>query len=384
MHGDDVPLVLSEEQELLRQTARELIEARSPVSEFRRLRDSADPVGFSRELWSEMAQLGWAGIPFPEAYGGADLGCVELGVVLEECGRRLVATPLVSTVLLGGSAVLLGGNETQKKEVLTAIAAGQRILALGLQEGPRHAPHLVETRAERRGGSFRLSGHKDFVLDGHVADQLLIVARTAGGRDERAGLSLFLLDAGARGVTRTRTRLVDGRNAARIELDGVEVDAGALVGEAERGAELLDAVLDRAAAGLAAEMLGGIDVAFLMTLDYLKARQQFGVPIGSFQALKHRAARMFVLLELSRSAVLDALQALDARHPRAPQKASIAKAWLGEAAFLIGNEGVQLHGGLGVTDEQDIGLYMKRARAAQFTFGDSGYHRDRYARLEGF
>jgi alkylation response protein AidB-like acyl-CoA dehydrogenase len=309
---------------------------------------------------------------------------MELGVVLEECGRRLVASPLVSTVLLGGSALLLGGNETQKKDVLTAVSAGERILAVGLQEGPRFAPYRVDTRAERRGGAWRLSGRKDFVLDGHVANQLVIVARSAGGRDERDGLCLFLVDASARGLKRTRTRMVDGRNAAKLELEAVEVDAGALVGEVGRGAELLDAVLDRAAAGLAAEMLGGIDVAFQITLDYLKSRKQFGVPIGSFQALKHRAARMFVALELSRSAVLDALQALDAGHPRAPQKAAIAKATLGEAAFLIGNEGVQLHGGLGVTDEQDIGLYMKRARAAQFTFGDSSYQRDRYARLEGF
>jgi len=379
-----VALVLTEEQELLRRTARELIETRSPVAEFRRLRDSVDPVGFSRGLWKEMAELGWAGIPFPELYGGAELGCVELGVVLEECGRRLVASPLVSTVLLGGSALLLGGNETQKKDVLTAVAAGERILAVGLQEGPHFAPYRVETRAERRGGAWRIAGRKDFVLDGHVADQLVVVARSSGTRDERDGLSLFLVDASARGVRRTRTQLVDGRNAARIELDAVEVDAGALLGEAGRGAEVLDAVLDRAAAGLAAEMLGGIDVAFQATLEYLKSRKQFGVPIGSFQALKHRAARMFVALELSRSAVLDALQALDARHPRAAQKAAIAKACLGDAAFLIGNEGVQLHGGLGVTDEQDIGLYMKRARTAQFTFGDSGYQRDRYARLEGF
>jgi alkylation response protein AidB-like acyl-CoA dehydrogenase len=379
-----VALVLNEEQELLRRTARELVEARSPVSELRRLRDGADPVGFSRALWSEMAQLGWAGIPFPEVYGGAELGMVELGVVLEECGRQLAATPLVSTVLLGGSAVLLGGNETQKKDVLTAVAAGQRILAVALQEGPRHAPYRVETRAERRGGAWRLVGRKDFVLDGHVADQLVIVARSAGASGERDGLSLFLVDASARGLRRQRTLGIDGRNAAKLELDGVEVDAGALLGSPERGAELVDAVLDRAAAGLAAEMLGGVDRAFQITLDYLKARQQFGVPIGSFQALKHRAARMFVALELSRSVVLDALQALDAGHPRAAQKAAIAKAQLGEAAFLIGNEGVQMHGGLGVTDEQDIGLYLKRARAAQFTFGDSAYHRERYARLESF
>ena len=377
-------LVLTEEQELLRQTARELIEARSPVAEFRRLRDSNDPVGFSRELWGEMAELGWAGIPFPEVYGGAELGCVELGVVLEECGRRLVASPLVSTVLLGGNALLLGGNDTQKKDVLTAVAAGERILAVALQEGPRHAPYRVETRAERRGGAWRLVGRKDFVLDGHVADQLVVVARSAGASGERDGLSLFLVDAGARGLRRTRTQLVDGRNAAKLELEGVEVDAGALLGQAERGADVIDAVLDRAAAGLAAEMLGGVDVAFNTTLDYLKARQQFGVPIGSFQALKHRAARMFVALELARSVVLDALQALDARHPRAPQKASIAKAQLSAAAYLIGNEAVQMHGGLGVTDEQDIGLYMKRARAAQFTFGDAAFHRERYALLESF
>jgi len=379
-----VALVLSDEQELLRQTARELIAKRSPVSELRRLRDGADATGFSRELWEEMAELGWAGIPFPEAYGGAELGCVELGLVLEECGRRLAPTPILSTVVLGGSAVSLGGSEAQKKDVLGAISAGRRILAVGLQEGPRHAPHRVQMRAERSGSSYRISGRKNFVLDGHVADQLIVVARSAGGPDERAGLSLFLVDARARGLRRTRTRLVDGRNAANLELDGVEVDAMALVGEAERGADLLDAVLDRASALLAAEMLGGADEAFRITLDYLKNRRQFGVPIGSFQALKHRAARIFVALELSRSAVLDALQALDAGHPRAPQKAAIAKAQLGETAFLVGNEGVQMHGGLGVTDEQDIGLYLKRARAAQFTFGDSSDQRERYAHLEGF
>ncbi len=377
-------LVLTEEQELLRETAREFIQEKAPIAQLRRLRDEKDATGFSRELWGEMAGLGWAGIPFDEEYGGAELGLQELGIVLEECGRTLVATPLVSTVLLGGSALALGGNEAQRKDVLTAVSAGERILALAAQEGPRHAPYQVATRAEATRDGFRIHGRKTFVLDGHVADQLVLVTRTSADPGQREGLTLLLVDAAARGVKRTRTIMIDGRNAATIELDGVEVDGGALLGEADRGAELLDAVLDRGAAGLAAEMLGGIETAFSRTLDFLKDREQFGTKIGSFQALKHRAARMFVARELSRSVVIDALQAIDAGDARASEKASLAKAQLGEAAFLIGNEGVQMHGGIGVTDEEDIGLFMKRARVAGQTLGDAGFHRDRFAALRGY
>ncbi len=377
-------LVLTEEQQLLRATAREFLEEKAPLSQLRALRDGKDPVGFSRALWEEMAELGWAGVPFPEEFGGAGLGHVELGVLLEECGRTLAATPLVSTLLLGGNAVLLGGHEALRKDVLSAVCAGRRILALALQEGSRHDPHAVAARAESTGQGYRLSGRKSFVLDGHVADQLVVVARTSGGERERDGLSLFLVDADAPGVAVARTWMVDGRNAARVTLDGVEVDGGALLGEPDRGADLLDAVLDRATAGLCAEMLGLCEEAFARTLAYLKERKQFGVPIGSFQALKHRAARLFIAIELSRSAALEALQAIDAGSDALPQLASAAKAQLSETAFEVGNEAVQMHGGIGVTDEEDVGLFLKRARVAQFTFGDASFHRDRYAALREY
>jgi alkylation response protein AidB-like acyl-CoA dehydrogenase len=377
-------LALTEEQELLRNTAREFIAEHSPVKELRRLRDTNDPVGFSRALWKQMAELGWAGIVLPEEHGGSGLGYAELGLVLEECGRTLAATPLVATALLGANAVLLGGNDTQKKEILPAVAKGERLLALALQEGPHHAPYQVATRAEATAHGYKLGGRKTFVLDGHVADQLVVVARSAGNPGDRDGLALFLVPKGARGLAVTRTTMVDGRNAANVTLDGVEVERSAALGAPGRGADLLDRVLDRAVIGLAAEMLGTLAEAFDRTVSYLKTRKQFGVPIGSFQALKHRAANMFVEVELSRSIVLDALRALDESRPDASALASVAKARVSDAIHLIGNEAVQMHGGIGVTDEEEIGLFLKRARVAELTLGDAAFHRARFAALSGF
>ena len=377
-------LVLTEEQELLQGTAREFIKERSPVAKLRELRDSQSPVGFSRELWKEMAELGWVGIIFPEEYGGAGLGYAELGLVIEECGRQLAAEPFLSTVLLGGNAILLAGNETQRKDVLPAVCAGERILAMAHQETGRHDPYHNALRAEASGGGYRLSGEKVFVLDGHVADQLVVVARTSGAVDDREGISLFLVNADAKGMSTTRTHLVDSRNAARIRFEGLEVDRSALLGEAGRGAAILDRVLDRATVGLCAEMLGGIQEAFDRTLAFLKEREQFGVPIGSFQALKHRAGVMFCQIELARSVVMEALRALDEERADAPELASMAKARCADAYFLVGNEAVQMFGGIGVTDEEEIGFFLKRARVAQMTLGDATYHLDRFARLRGF
>jgi alkylation response protein AidB-like acyl-CoA dehydrogenase len=377
-------LALTEEQELLRNTAREFIGEHSPVKELRRLRDSNDPVGFSRDLWKQMAELGWAGIVLPEDLGGAELGYAELGLVLEECGRTLAATPLVSTVLLGANALLLAGNGTQQKDLLGAVAKGEIVLAPALQEGPHYAPYQVATRAEATKDGFKLTGKKTFVLDGHVADQLIVVARTAGKPGERDGLGLFLVKKGARGLTVKRTTMVDGRNAASVALDGVEVDKSASVGHAGHGADLLDAVLDRATIGIAAELLGTVIEAFERTVAYLKTRTQFGVPIGSFQALQHRAAAMFTEVELSRSIVLDALRAIDEKRPDVSLLASIAKARVSDTAQLVSNEAVQMHGGIGVTDEEEIGLFLKRARVAELTLGDGAYHRARFAKLSGF
>jgi alkylation response protein AidB-like acyl-CoA dehydrogenase len=377
-------LALTEEQELLRNTAREFMAEHSPVKELRRLRDTNDPVGFSRELWSQMAELGWAGIVLPEEHGGADLGYAELGIVLEECGRTLSATPLFSTLLLGANTLLLAGNATQRKEILARVAKGEAILALALQEGPHHAPYRVATRAEATRDGYKLTGRKTFVQDGHVADQIVVVARASGKPGERDGLGLFLVPRGARGLQVTRTVMVDGRNSAQVELDGVEVDKSAAVGIVGRGADVLDPVLDRATIGLCAELLGTISEAFDRTVNYLKTRKQFGVAIGSFQALKHRAAHMFTEVELSRSIVLDALRAIDEKRSDVPALASVAKARVSDTAFLVGNEAVQMHGGIGVTDEEEIGLFLKRARVAELTLGDAAYHRARFASLSGF
>jgi alkylation response protein AidB-like acyl-CoA dehydrogenase len=377
-------LVLTEEQELLKQTAREFVQQKSPASELRRLRDSVDPSGLDRGLWKEMAELGWASVLYPEEFGGMDLGYVELGQILEECGRTLVAHPLLSSVVLAGGCILEGGNEAQKKDVLTAVATGDRLLALAHQETAHHAPYAIATRAEAKPDGYEIRGQKCFVLDGHISDQLVVVTRTSGENDDRDGLTLFLVDSQTAGVSLTRTIMVDGRNVARVELDRVSVPRSAVIGEVGRGAAILDPVLDRATIALSAEMLGTLSEAFDKTIDYLKTREQFGQVIGSFQALKHRAAQMFVEIELARSIVLDALSAIDAGDADVSTLASCAKARCNEVIFLVGNEAVQMHGGIGVTDEEDIGLYLKRARVTQLALGDSAWHEARFAELQGF
>jgi alkylation response protein AidB-like acyl-CoA dehydrogenase len=377
-------LTLDTETALVRDTALDFFTKRSPVTALRRLRDVGDALGFSLPLWRQMAELGWAGFLVPEQYGGSGFGCLGLGQVMEAAGRSLAATPLLSTALIGASALTIAGNERQKAANLPALAKGERLVALALEEGAHHAPFQIATRATRSGTSFRLRGEKRFVLDGHIADLLLIAARSAGAAGERNGISLFLVPGDAKGLTRTRTLMVDSRNAAIIRLDNIEVDAEAVLGSIDDGAAVLEPLLDRARAGLAAEMLGSAAEAFDRTLQYLKERKQFGVPIGSFQALKHRAAQLFCEIELARSAVIAALAALDAKANDASQLASLAKAKAGDALFLASNEGVQMHGGIGMTDEHEIGFFLKRARVAQATFGDSAFHRDRYAALMGY
>jgi len=377
--------VLSEEQEAIRKSARELMRERAPVTELRRLRDSRDPDGFSRAVWQEMAKLGFAGIALPEAYGGGGLGFAELGLLLEEAGRTLAATPLLATAVLGAGALLLGGSDEQRRALLPGVAAGRTLLALAHEEGTRHAPYQVGTRAEALpGGGYRLTGAKTFVLDGHVADTLVVVARTSGHERGREGISLFLVPAGARGLAVSRTTMVDSRNAARVRLEAVEVTAGGLLGEAGKGADILDRVLDRGSIALSAEMLGSLQEAFERTVDYLKVRKQFGVAIGSFQALKHRAAQMYCEVELARSIVMDALAAVDQGRDEVPLLASVAKARTTDAFLLIANEAIQMHGGIGVTDELEVGFFLKRARAAEMTLGGSAHHRDRFARLRGY
>jgi alkylation response protein AidB-like acyl-CoA dehydrogenase len=380
-------LVLNEEQEFLARTAREFVAGRSSLRRIRQLRDSNDADGFSRELWREMAALGWLGIVIPEEHGGAGLGYMDQMVVLEEMGRGLLPEPFVSTVLLGTTALLLGGTAAQKKEHLPKVAAGERLLTVAHQEtGTRYDASRVATTAAKSGAGWTISGEKIQVLDGHVADRILMSVRTSGAAGDAKGITVFLIAADTPGVTIVRQSRIDSRNVALVRLDDVKVDVDAVVGEVDGGGPLLERVLDRARIGLCAEMLGSMQAAFEMTNEYLKTRTQFGVPIGSFQALKHRAAKMYIELELARSAVMGAHRALDeARDDTTIAKlSSLAKARCADAFVLIGNECVQMHGGIGVTDEADIGFFFKRARVAEMTFGDAAFHRDRTARLEGY
>ncbi len=380
-------LVLNEDQQLLKDSAKAFVDQNAPVSVLRRLRDSKDERGYDQALWRQMLELGWAGMAIPEAFGGFEFGYGGLGVVLEESGRTLVSSPLIASVLLGGTAINVLGSDAQKGELLPAVASGELLLALAIDERPHHNPTRLETTAKKEGDGYVLNGCKTFVLDGHIAHKLVVVARTSGGQDDEAGISVFLVDAQASGVSINRSQMVDTRNSAMLSLNDVRVGADALLGGEGEAYAGLTRVLDIGRIGVAAEMLGSMQQAFEITLDYLKQREQFGVLIGSFQGLQHRAAEMYSEIELCKSAVRGALSALDDAQKTDKEiaiLASIAKAKLSEVATLVSNEAVQMHGGIGMTDEYDIGFYMKRARVASAFLGDALFHRERYATLSGF
>ncbi|TNF35335.1 MAG: acyl-CoA dehydrogenase [Gammaproteobacteria bacterium] len=379
-----MPLVLNEEQKLLKDTAREFIQANAPVEAFRHLRDSKDPQGYSSELWQQMGELGWASITLPEAYDGLDFGFTGLGVVLEEAGRTLARSPLFSSVVLGASAILLGGNEAQKQTLLPQIAAGQLTLALAVDEGTHHNPTDIATEARASGNGYVINGSKSLVIDGMSAQHLIVVTRTQGSNPGKDGISLFLVDAHATGVERQPLSMVDAHAAARIQLTNVSVPADALIGKAGEGFAILDQVLDRGRIAIAAEMLGNSQAMFERTMDYLKEREQFGVKIGSFQALKHRAAQMYIDIELCKSIVLEALQAIDDAPGKVPALASLVKSKVGETCLKVMDEATQMHGGIGVTDELDVGLFLKRSRVLNQLLGTPAFHRDRYASLHGY
>ena len=376
--------VLNEEQTMLRDAAKSWVQEKSPVTAFRKMRDSGVELGYDANAWNEMAEMGWAGVIIPEEYGGSDFGYLSMGLILEETGRTLTASPLLASGLAAASALVLGGSDAQKSEWLPKIAGGEVVGALAIDEGAHHAPEKVALKAEKSGSGYKLSGSKSFVLEGMAAGLLIVSARTSGKPGDTDGITLFLVAGDAKGVSRKRLHLADSRGAANITFDGVEVGADAVLGEVDKGHALLEKTLDRARAGLCAEMLGSAVQAFEVTLDYLKVRVQFGQVIGSFQALQHRAAKMFTDLELARSAVEAALQAIDADTPDVPELVSLAKAKMGDVFHLVSNEMVQMHGGIGMTDAHDAGFYMKRARAAEAAFGNQAYHRDRYARIQGY
>lgn len=361
------------------------VETRSPVARVRGLRDGRDPTGFSWDLWREMASLGWLGAHYPEALGGAGLGFRETCVLMEAAGRTLMPEPLISTVLLGGQALVLSGLTSLASTWVPRIVAGDAILTAAFDEPEgRYDGRCVQTAARRDGQAFVLSGQKVQVLDAHVAQAFVVSARTSADDGAARGITLFLVPASSPGVAITRQSRIDGRNVGMVSLRDVRLGPEALVGRLDGGWDILSSVLDRAAIGIAAEMLGSATQAFEDTLEHLRTRRQFDVAIASFQALRHRAARMYIELVLARSAVAAAARAVDEAPGQVARLASLAKARCSEVFMLVTQEGVQMHGGLGVTDECDIGLYLKRARVAEFTFGDASWHRRRWAELQGY
>ncbi|MEP4486757.1 MAG: acyl-CoA dehydrogenase family protein [Halioglobus sp.] len=377
-------LVLNEEQSMLKDAAAGFLAEKATVAHLRELRDSGNATGFSQDVWKEMADMGWAGIAIDEAFGGLGYGYTGLGLVLEQVGRNLSASPLQSSVLIGATIIAELGDQAQKEQFLPAIASGQSIVTLALQEGAHHAPTHIATTAVAGGDGYVLNGSKRLVLDAHVADTFVVIARTSGEPGDAEGLSAFIVDAKADGVAVEQRTMVDNLNTGVVTLNNVSVAAGALLGSEAAAAAGLNRTLDIANIGLASELLGVSTEAFERTVEYLKERKQFGQVIGSFQGLQHRAAELFAELELARSIVLKALQAIDSGDESLPVLASAAKAKLCEVAQRATNEGVQMHGGIGMTDEHEIGFFIKRARAAQHTFGDYNYHLDRFASLNGF
>ena len=377
-------LVLNEEQEMLKESAQGFLAEHAPVSELRAQRDAGSDKGYSDTLWSQMANMGWAAILVPEEYGGLAFGHVGMAQIVEQSGRTLTASPLLSTAILGVTAINLAGSEVQKSELLEAIASGELTMALAVDETIHHDPVQTAMSALSKDGGYVLNGEKRFVVDGSTADKLIVATRTSGSPGDMKGISLFLVDRTSDGVNVQRTQMLDGRNAAIITFTNVEVSIDALLGEQDKGFAALSATLDAGNAHIAAELLGIAQESFDRTLHYMKERKQFGALIGSFQALQHRAAHWWSEIEMCKSVVLKVMQSLDEGDVKSSALASIAKAKLCEVAELSTNEAIQIHGGIGMTDEYEIGFFIKRARPAQMLLGGYNYHANRFALISGY
>jgi alkylation response protein AidB-like acyl-CoA dehydrogenase len=376
-------MFLNEDQAMLRDSAREFLKTEAPVSHMRKLRDEGCKDGFRHALWKQFGEMGFTGILIGEDDGGLGLGHVEAGVVLEEIGRNLSPSPFLTTAVAGVSALNHGGQHLKDK-FFPGILAGETVLALAIDEHAKHRPAQIATKAEKSGNGFKLSGKKQFVVQGASADALIVAARTAGAPGETDGITLFVVDKDAANMSVDNTRLVDSSMAAHVTLDGVEVDGDAVIGEVDNGWQVLSALLKAGRAGSAAELVGVGSGAMDMTVDYLKQRKQFGRLIGEFQALQHRAAHLYSEMEIARAAVLKAQQLLDEGKDSADIYVSVAKAKAGRSTNLAVREGVQMHGGIGMTDEYDIGFYMKRDRALNEFMGDANFHAGRVAEIFGY
>ena len=377
-------LILNEEQQFLKDTAKNFAEERTPVNHFRSLRDNKDNLLWDKDTWKEMVNLGWSGILIPEEYGGSNFGLAGISVILQECGKTLTPSPLFATGVLGAYAISQYGTEEQKKKYLPQIANGEITTAIAIDESSHHNPLNINTSAVSKDNSYILNGKKVFVVDGASADLLIVVSRTSGKTGDSTGLTLFLVENNQPNINVVKLDMADSRNYANITFSDITVQKENILGDIEAGGEAIENILDIGRIAISAEMLGNTEAAFESTINYLKERKQFGVLIGTFQALQHRAAEMFCEIELTKSSIMVAMQGADNNSNELQRLASLAKTMAGETLHLVSNEAIQMHGGIGVTDEYDLGFYLKRSRVVEQIFGCSKFHTERYANISGF
>jgi len=372
-------LVINEEQNMLKSSAKELLDLKSPISLMRELRDD-NYNQFDPDLWKEMVEMGWTALTVPEDYNGLNFGYVGLGQVIEEMGKKLTVSPMISTVLISTTIVGLSKNEILKSKLFDEIMSGKKLCTLAHEESSHHNPNIDLSIISNNNEKFILNGKKRFVIDGTISDYLIVSANS----ESNGSLELVIIDSKSKGITFNNKVHMDSKIYSDISFNNVEFSKDNFLSTENDGKKILKKALDIACVGLAAEMLGNIQQAFDMTIQYLKEREQFGVKIGSFQALQHRSAIMFGEIELCKSIVLKALQAIDSGDENLPELASLAKSKLGLTSKLVTNEAVQMHGGIGVTDDADIGFFLKRVRVSQRIFGDSNYHLDRVAKFNSY
>lgn len=372
-------LIINEEQQMLKTSTKEFLDLKSPLSSLRDLRDNSYKT-YDKELWMEMVEMGWTALTIPEKYNGLNFGYVGLGQLLEEMGRKLTLSPIVSTVLLSSTLISLSKNEILKAKLFQEIMNGSKLVSVAHEEGVHHNPNMLNSLLSKKGERYVLNGNKNFVIDGSLSDYLIVSSKDESG----SNTMLVLVDSKSDGISFNNKVHMDSRTYSDISFNNVKVEESSLLSQGNDGNSILEKTFDIARVGLAAEMLGSIQEAFEMTMSYLKEREQFGVKIGSFQALQHRSAIMFGEIELCKSIVLKSLQAIDSDDSNLPKLASLAKAKLGMTFKLVSNEAVQMHGGIGVTDDADVGFFLKRARVIQRTLGDSNYHLDRLAKINNY
>ncbi|WP_379545729.1 acyl-CoA dehydrogenase family protein [Qipengyuania sp. DSG2-2] len=379
-----MPLYHNDDQAMLADSASQFMAEEGAIAkQLRHWRDRDCKDGFGHGLWKQFGEMGFTGILVDEDDGGLGMGHVEAGIVLTEIGRNLTPSPFLTSGVLAATALKHGASDL-KGRYLPGLISGEHVFAVAVDEGGKHRPERIATKAEKSGNGFKLSGQKDFVVYGASADMLVVAARTSGSDDDADGITLFAVSKDAENMSHNSVRLVDSSMATHTKFDGVELDGDAVIGEVDGGREILNAMLDAGRVGSAAEGCGVAAGAFDMTVDYLKQRKQFGKLIGEFQALQHRASHLYSEVEIAHAVTIKAQQLLDGGSEKASLMVSVAKAKVGKAASLSVKEGVQMHGGIGMTDEYDIGLYMKRDRALQEFLGDHYYHTSRVAELSGY